>query len=184
MLHKVRRIITANDAKGRAYIHSDDVSPHEVPTAPNRGLINLWAMESFPPDMTDTDGAAKAKTLSPPEGGMIFRYFQLPPRSQTGGNAGAAEAEAAKAFELMGDAAARVDTTKYPNMHRTISIDYIILLKGRVKLILDEDETVLEPFDVVIQRETNHAWENLSDEPALLVAVLTDTHGAKGGLEP
>lgn len=183
MLHKVRRIITANDENGRARILSDAVSPHEVESAPDRGLINLWGAGSFPPDMSDTDGAALVETLSPPEGGAIFRFFQLPAR-KAGDDAAAAEAEARKAFEIMGNSEARVDTSRHPNMHRTISIDYIILLKGRVKLILDEDETVLEPFDVVIQRETNHAWENLSDEPALLVAVLIDTHGAKGGLEP
>lgn len=182
MLHKVRRIITANDENGRARILSDEASPHEVESAPDRGLINLWGVDSFPPDMTDTDGAAMVTTLSPPEGGAIFRFFQLPAR-RADANSAAAEAEAAEAFEIMGDAQARVDTSRHPNMHRTISIDYIILLKGRVKLILDEDETVLEPFDVVIQRETNHAWENLSDEPALLVAVLIDTHAAEGGLE-
>ena len=60
-------------------------------------------------------------------------------------------------------------------MHCTRSIDYIVLLSGRVKLILDEEETILEPFDVVIQRETNHAWQNLSDQPAQLIAVLIDT---------
>jgi hypothetical protein len=33
----------------------------------------------------------------------------------------------------------------------------------------------LKPFDVVIQRGTNHAWVNLSDEPALMMAVLLDS---------
>lgn len=184
MLQQVRRIVTANNEDGRSHILDDAPTPHAIETAPNRGLINLWGIESFPPDTADTDGAARISTLRPSDGGAIFRFFQLPPRTQTGGDRAAAEAEAAKAFEAMGDPDARVDTSRHPNMHRTISIDYIILLKGRVRLILDEDETVLEPFDVVIQRETNHAWENLSDEPALLVAVLNDTHGASGGLEP
>ena len=183
MLYSARRIVTANDADGRSHILSDAPTPHAIETAPNRGLINLWGVDSTPPDMTDTDGAEKVTRLSPPDGGSVFRFFQLPPRSQTGGDTQAAEAEAARAFALMGDAEARVDTARHPNMHQTISIDYIILLKGRVKLILDHDETVLEPFDVVIQRETNHAWENLSDEPALLVAVLADTRGAKGSLK-
>jgi mannose-6-phosphate isomerase-like protein (cupin superfamily) len=67
-----------------------------------------------------------------------------------------------------------VDTTKHPAMHKTDSIDYIILLKGDVSLILDEDEVRLKPFDVVVQRGTNHAWVNHGDEPALLIAVLID----------
>ncbi|WP_416896855.1 MAG: cupin domain-containing protein [Minwuia sp.] len=181
MLHQIRRIITTNDANGRSRILSDAPTPHTIESAPNRGLINIWGIDGAPPDMTDTDGAKHVTRLSPPDGGSAFRFFQLPPRNPDGDKA-AAEVEAAKAFAAMGDPEARVDTSRHPNMHRTISIDYIILLKGRVKLILDDDEAVLEPFDVVIQRETNHAWENLSDEPALLIAVLMDTHGAKGSL--
>jgi hypothetical protein len=55
------------------------------------------------------------------------------------------------------------------------TIDYIILLKGDVSLLLDEDEVRLKPFDVVVQRGTNHAWVNLGEEPALLIAVLIDS---------
>jgi hypothetical protein len=38
-----------------------------------------------------------------------------------------------------------------------------------------------EPFDVVLQRATNHAWVNRSDEPALLMAVLIDHPEAYAG---
>ena len=41
-------------------------------------------------------------------------------------------------------------------------------------LLLDEDERDLKPFDVVVQRGTNHAWINKGTEPALLIAVLMD----------
>jgi quercetin dioxygenase-like cupin family protein len=61
-------------------------------------------------------------------------------------------------------------------MHKTETIDYIILLKGDVTLILDNDEVNLKPFDVVVQRGTNHAWVNNGDEPALLTAVLIDSN--------
>ena len=74
MLHKVRRIITANDENGRARILSDAISPHEVESAPDRGLINLWGVGSYPPDMTDTDGAALVETLSPLR---RWRHFSL-----------------------------------------------------------------------------------------------------------
>jgi len=75
----------------------------------------------------------------------------------------------------MGAAQHRVDTSKHPAMHKTNTIDYIILLKGDVSLLLDEDEVKLKPFDVVVQRGTNHAWVNLGEEPALLIAVLIDS---------
>ncbi len=61
-------------------------------------------------------------------------------------------------------------------MHKTETIDYIVLLKGDVTLILDEEEVNLKPFDVVIQRGTNHAWVNNGTEPALLIAVLIDSN--------
>lgn len=48
-------------------------------------------------------------------------------------------------------------------MHRTVSIDYGIVLVGEVELILDSGETkLLKTGDVCIQRGTNHAWRNSS----------------------
>ena len=44
-----------------------------------------------------------------------------------------------------------------------------------VTLLLDNDEVRLKPFNVVVQRGTNHAWVNNGDEPALLIAVLIDS---------
>ena len=82
---------------------------------------------------------------------------------------------AAEAFEKIGAAHHRVDTTKHPAMHKTDTIDYIILLKGDVTLILDQEEVDIKPFDVVIQRGTNHAWVNNGNDPALLIAVLIDS---------
>ena len=64
-------------------------------------------------------------------------------------------------------------------MHKTDTVDYIILLKGDVTLILDEEEIDLKPFDVVVQRGTNHAWVNNGTEPALLIAVLIDNEFKK-----
>jgi quercetin dioxygenase-like cupin family protein len=90
------------------------------------------------------------------------------------------EARAAAAFAAMNASHIRVDTTRHPGMHKSRTTDYIILLKGRVRLLLDDEERDLEPFDVVVQRGTNHAWVNLDDEPALLVAVLLDASDDAG----
>ena len=68
-----------------------------------------------------------------------------------------------------------MDTSRNAAMHETDTIDYIILLKGDVSLILDEEEVKLKPYDVVVQRRTNHAWVNHGTEPALLIAVLIDS---------
>ena len=113
--------------------------------------------------------------MSPPDGGTKFRYFQINPLPE-----GVAEEIlqelAADAFEKIGAGHHRVDTRKHPAMHKTETIDYIILLKGDVTLILDNEEVDLKPFDVVVQRGTNHAWVNNGDEPALLIAVLIDSN--------
>ncbi len=45
-------------------------------------------------------------------------------------------------------------------------------LQGQVYLVVDDSETLLQPGDIVVQRGTNHAWDNRSDAPARLVFIL------------
>ncbi|KAK0383843.1 hypothetical protein NLU13_9754 [Sarocladium strictum] len=48
-------------------------------------------------------------------------------------------------------------------MHRTVSLDYGVVLDGEVDLILDSGETKpMRRGDVCIQRATMHAWKNTS----------------------
>ncbi|KAK7537702.1 cupin domain protein [Phyllosticta citricarpa] len=50
-------------------------------------------------------------------------------------------------------------------MHRTVSLDYGVVLEGEVELILDSGEKrLMKRGDVSIQRGTNHAWKNMSGE--------------------
>ena len=51
-------------------------------------------------------------------------------------------------------------------MHRTRTLDYVVVIEGELVLILDDCEVVLKPADVVVQRGTDHAWENRSDRIA------------------
>jgi quercetin dioxygenase-like cupin family protein len=59
-------------------------------------------------------------------------------------------------------------------MHRTQSVDYGIVLSGEVVLVLDDSETVLWAGDVVVQRGTDHRWENRSDQTARMAFILVD----------
>jgi uncharacterized cupin superfamily protein len=68
----------------------------------------------------------------------------------------------------------RPDTSRHPGMHKTRTIDYIVLLSGEVTLMLDKGEVDLKPFDVVVQRGTNHAWVNRGKEVARAAFVLLD----------
>lgn len=169
-----RRLVTGNSASGKSRIVSDAPTPHIVQSGPGRGLVNLWATEAGGPDLDTEDGAARPVRLEPPADGTVFRFFQLAPAAEAAASPEEADAAAAHAFELMGAPHVRVDTSRHPSMHRSETLDYIMVLRGRVKLLLDDDEAVLEPFDVVIQRGTNHAWINLGSEPALLMGVLID----------
>jgi quercetin dioxygenase-like cupin family protein len=48
-------------------------------------------------------------------------------------------------------------------MHRTVSLDYGVVLEGEVELILDSGESrVMKRGDISVQRGTNHAWRNMS----------------------
>ncbi|ROV92572.1 hypothetical protein VMCG_08950 [Cytospora schulzeri] len=48
-------------------------------------------------------------------------------------------------------------------MHRTVSLDYGVVLEGEVELVLDSGEVrVLGRGDVAVQRGTNHVWRNKS----------------------
>ena len=62
-----------------------------------------------------------------------------------------------------------------PIMHRTETIDYIIVLSGMIDMELDKGEVVtLRQGDVMIQRGTNHAWRNRYAEVCRMVFVLID----------
>ena len=59
-------------------------------------------------------------------------------------------------------------------MHRTQSVDYGIVLSGEMVLVLDDSERVLRAGDVVVQRGTDHRWENRSEATARMAFILVD----------
>lgn len=68
-------------------------------------------------------------------------------------------------------------------MHRTVSLDYGVVLEGEVELILDSGETrLMKRGDVCIQRGTMHAWRNTSDsEWARMLYVLQPINKIQSG---
>ena len=171
----MRIIITWHNQHGKSIITLDGPPARSIGEDVG-GLFEVWNTDGS--DIISTDEIDRADEdilLSPPSGGTKFRYFQINPLPEGVPDAMMQEI-AADAFEKIGAAHHRVDTKKHPAMHKTETIDYIILLQGDVTLILDEEEIDLKPFDVVVQRGTNHAWVNNGDEPALLIAVLIDSN--------
>ncbi|MFM0309624.1 cupin domain-containing protein [Paraburkholderia sp. RL17-383-BIF-A] len=174
MLVPVRRIVTHNDEEGRSYALLDGTATNVIGT-----LTELWTTDPAPHNHRATDDAgAASESLEPVPGGTVFRYFQIPPQSQL---AHLSLEEKRKAwrdlFERMHAPHAQPDTSRDPGMHKSSTTDYIILLSGQITLVLDKTEHDLKPFDVVVQRGTNHAWVNRGTEDALLMAVLVDAKG-------
>ena len=170
----MRRIITGHNQEGRSIITLDGPPARSIGEDVG-GLFEIWNTDGDVIDTKDLiDRADTDIILSPPNNGSKFRYFQINPTPE-GVPMELMQEIAADAFERIGAAHHRIDTSKHPAMHKTDTIDYIILLKGDVTLILDEEEVRLQPHDVVVQRGTNHAWVNNGTEPALLIAVLIDS---------
>lgn len=59
-------------------------------------------------------------------------------------------------------------------MHRTESLDYVIVISGEVEMDLDDSTVKMCAGDVMVQRGTNHAWRNPGNIPAVIAFVLID----------
>lgn len=168
MTRRLRRIITGHDEDGRSIVLAEK-PPFELGT-----LYDMWVTDGAPASYAHEDAVEGRRVkLEPPKSGTSFRFFRVEP-DDPALTAEEIEARVARGFEAIGAAHCRPDTSRSPHMHETGTVDYIIVLEGRVTLLLDEDEVDLEPFDVVIQRGTNHGWISKGSEPALLAAILVD----------
>jgi quercetin dioxygenase-like cupin family protein len=59
-------------------------------------------------------------------------------------------------------------------MHRTETVDYVIVIEGEIDMDMDDSTVKLHQGDVMVQRGTNHAWVNRSDQKARVAFVLID----------
>jgi hypothetical protein len=172
---RLRRVITALDSEGRSFASIDGPPGEILEWREDEGLYEIWTDPGQALARRDrADLSAGPVQLSPPFGGMKVRWFSVAP-SRAGDESDEDLASgAASAFAQIGAAQDQPDTSRHPAMHLTSTIDVIVVVSGRVRLLLDADERVLGPGDVVLQRGTNHAWVCEGDEPAVMVAVLSD----------
>ena len=177
MLPPIHRVVTGHDAEGRAIVVSDGGLPsvHRLAAIPGTVFHEVWSTGETPVIVGNTpDPTLGTLMLPPPKRGTRMRFVDIPPDTEDFLKNGAARMK--DAFSAIGDEAA--STVKagspHPLMHRTESVDYGILIHGEIVLILDEGEVVLKPGSVVIQRGTNHAWANRTNETARMLFVLID----------
>jgi mannose-6-phosphate isomerase-like protein (cupin superfamily) len=137
-MRSTRRIVTGHDAHGKSVVLADGPPPqHHNFRGPEVGadFHEMWSVARAVPELTATEAHEpneRAFTIMPPAGHLL-RVIDLYPASQGG---------------------------KRTVMHRTKTLDYVVVIEGEAILILDDSEVVLRPGDVVVQRGTNHAWEN------------------------
>ena len=170
----LRRVVTGIDASGKSYAAIDG-PPVNIREGEGRGAAEYWLTDATPADNAAPGDPAAERTprLEPPSGGSVIRYIMVAPEDKALSLA-ELEAQSAARFAALGASHCRVDTSRHPSMHVTRTVDYIIVLSGQVTLLLDKGEVELKPFDVVVQRGTNHGWVNRGTEPAVMAAILID----------
>ena len=67
----------------------------------------------------------------------------------------------------------------HPHMHRTETVDYVIVIDGEIEMDMDNSTVKLKQGDIMVQRGTNHAWANRSGKHARVAFVLVDARAAR-----
>jgi hypothetical protein len=174
MPKSIRRVVTGHNAVGRSVFVMDGAAPHVYQRSPGSAVVTeLWETRCAP---ADNSGTAEVTDhpfrLAPPAHGTVFRIIEYPPDSR---RLAALAHERAAGDDGSGHISA-LDrgSPRHPGFHKTSSTDYAIVLKGEIYALMDEGEVRLTVGDVLIQRGTNHAWSNRSEEPATVAFVLID----------
>jgi len=156
MPRPARRIVTGHDESGRSVVLSDGMPPNVRDKGTGVDFIEIWCTAATPAPIhaVEPEPTTGPLRVPPPPLGTRIRFNdfypghiqRLPPRPDG----------------------------RHRMMHRTRSIDYGIVLEGEIYMILDDGEVQLRAGDVVVQRGTDHAWENRSDRVARMAFVLVD----------
>ncbi len=141
-----RRVVTGHDDQGESVFLLDGAPPVARMAPDGAYFFELWNTDAVPAAIaaTEPEPTERDLTVPPAPGGTKLRINEFPPGV--------------------------VSPT-----HRTETVDYGIVLEGEVVLVLDREEaTVLKAGDVVVQRGTDHRWENRTDRVARMVFILVD----------
>jgi len=178
----IHRVVTGHDVQGKAIVTSNGPLPTVVELTAIPGTIfhEVWSTTGTPAQIDNgPDPTTGPLVLPPPKLGTRIRFVDIPPDTSDYLTHGASRMK--EAFAQIGDE--KASTVKadspHPLMHRTESVDYGIVIEGELTLVLDDSEVQLEAGSVVVQRGTNHAWANRSDQPCRILFVLVD-----GAFEP
>jgi hypothetical protein len=172
---QVRRVIAGHDAEGKAVILTDGSSP-AIRNRPVSGTTSnlMWVLDQLPADLKSfvdmADGAVVP--TCPPKTGVYFRVSEFPPEPEMTEELNKALVEELTREGSQQPRIQRRPEHRHPGMHRTESVDFAIILRGEIDMLVDEDEVHLNQGDVLIQLGNNHAWVNRSGAPCLIAFVL------------
>lgn len=149
-----RRVVTGHDASGKSIFVSDGMPPNVRTKNTGVDFVEIWNTAGAP---TLID----AQQPEPTDGPLVV------PPARTGSKIRLNDFYPGHIKKLPPRADGR-----HPMMHRTRSVDYGIVLEGEIYLILDDSETLLRAGDIVVQRGTDHAWENRSQQVCRMAFIL------------
>jgi len=169
----LKRYVVGPDEKGTSTVLMTGV-PNQQELADFFWRGTLWKTRetpvdnSIPGDRSLDGGAAR----SPFPSGMLVRALELWPDPDPG----TAQRMFVEVNKMVGHTQeiSEGDRQRNPSMHRTDTLDVIIVVRGEIYLVLDEEEILLKPSDTVIVLGTNHGWSNRSAEPCLSIGVMID----------
>lgn len=174
---KFRRMVIGTNDQGKSVFFSDEDNPNtkDFQSTPGLGVARIWNLPSNPTTAVPADEpTVAAGPVLPVAGGSSFMIIQYPPDSVASSPQFDPVAAGAEFAEFSPDMASCMEIDA-PGMHRTDTVDYAILLSGRIWIELDDGaETELHPGDTIVQYGARHAWRNKSTEPATLAFVLID----------
>src|SRR5215471_11980760 len=119
------------------------------------------------------DEVASHSTVNRPgaQGLVVWSTDQMPADNTEAGDGGkrkvATSHDNGTVFRIL-----QLDPGVAPRNHRTDSIDYAIVIKGEVDMVLDGTTVRLRAGDALVQRGTIHDWVNNGTEPCVIAFVL------------
>jgi mannose-6-phosphate isomerase-like protein (cupin superfamily) len=169
----VRRVVTGEDGEGRSAVVHDGEPPHAVALQANGFAEHaVWHLDLPPGTVLDGgDPAGDVFQFPPPAGSATFMRAVIPPRG-TPVDEDALVAEAKRKFPGLLEVS---DPARGPGMHRTETVDLLVVVSGEIDLVLEAETVRLRAGDCVVQRGTWHAWENPGDEPCVIAGLMVAT---------
>eukprot|EP01084_Bolivina_argentea_P205913 351666_1 len=184
-----RRFVTGHDKSGQSMVVINDSIENQISMKKvNVDVYNIWrclnhnkANKDNNIELTDLCDKFSKIPLEPHDNGSNFRIVEFKPETteykqlyddSAGNNKNTIE-NVWKDFGVKNDGNVYDKINKkHPFMHRTESIDYAICLYGKIILVLDKSETIIEAGDMVVQRATNHAWKNVFNDTCIICFIL------------